>query len=156
MPDVRDLFTPLDELMATEPSYFASGPSVSPNVSGAFSQKTPVMALDEGSRRVYGVAPEYQLISEVPYFKISCQLAGTSVVGTAKTKKVAKHSAALAMLHEIIAKGRYSEFGIPGLTMEEAKQAVCQRKGFELPQYSFAEEGPPNDRIYTTTCKAGF
>ncbi|RCN26849.1 hypothetical protein ANCCAN_27423, partial [Ancylostoma caninum] len=90
------------------------------------------------------------------------------------------------MLHEMIEKDRYSEFGIPGSTKEEAHQAVnallcgdsrepseedpsspgsqnenysgkllqlCQRKSFELPQYSVVEEGPPNDRIYTTTCK---
>ncbi|KIH56801.1 hypothetical protein ANCDUO_13016 [Ancylostoma duodenale] len=166
------------------------------------------MALDEGSRRVYGVAPEYQLICEVPNFGYSCQLAGKSVTSTAKTKKLAKHLAARAMLHEVIEKDRYSEFGIPGNTKEEAHQAVnallcgdsrnepseedpsspgsqnenysgkllqlcrplrlvwaevltlriarhfrCQRKSFELPQYSVVEEGPPNDRIYTTTCK---
>ncbi|KAL6727252.1 hypothetical protein Aduo_009145 [Ancylostoma duodenale] len=184
---IQELFTPLDELMITEPSYFTGGPAVASSSTGVFSQKTPVMALDEGSRRVYGVAPEYQLICEVPNFGYSCQLAGKSVTSTAKTKKLAKHLAARAMLHEVIEKDRYSEFGIPGSTKEEAHQAVnallcgdsrnepseedpsspgsqnenysgkllqlCQRKSFELPQYSVVEEGPPNDRIYTTTCK---
>ncbi|EYC16581.1 hypothetical protein Y032_0033g2733 [Ancylostoma ceylanicum] len=210
MSKIRELFTPLDELMVTEPSYFSGGTAVASSSTGVFSQKTPVMALDEGSRRVYGVAPEYQLICEVPNFGYSCQLAGKSVTSTAKTKKLAKHLAARAMLHEVIEKDRYSEFGIPGSTKEEAHQAVnallcgdsseedpsspgsqnenysgkllqlwvslfyegivtsgwfwrcgllckrlfrCQRKSFELPQYSVVEEGPPNDRVYTTTCK---
>ncbi|KAK6742612.1 hypothetical protein RB195_010085 [Necator americanus] len=173
--------------MVTEPSYFSSGPVMLSTTAGSFSQKTPVMALDEGSRRVYGVAPEYQLICEVPNFGFTCQLSGNSVTCKAKTKKAAKHLAARAMLHEIIKKGRHIEFGIPGATKEEAHQAVdalpfgdsrnepceeemsspasqnenysgkllqlCQRKSFDLPQYSFIEEGPPNDRIYTTICK---
>ncbi|CAJ0598718.1 unnamed protein product [Cylicocyclus nassatus] len=187
MPTLEDFFTPIDELRYSEPSYFTSSMSSQSTSTGAFAQKTPVMALDEGSRRVYGVAPEYQLISEVPTFKISCQLAGKFVTCDAKTKKTAKHLAARAMLHEVINKGRHAEFGIPGETMQEAHQAVdalvfgdarnegiedemlspetlnenysgkllqlCQRKSIEPPQYSVSEEGPPNDRTYTTICR---
>ncbi|KAK6024636.1 hypothetical protein OSTOST_09551 [Ostertagia ostertagi] len=195
MPTTRDLFTPIDELRITEPSYFAVHSAVAPNPAATsfgqlrvYVQKTPVMALDEGSRRVYGVAPEYQLISEDPNygFGYACRLMGSCVKGYAKTKKAAKHLAARAMLHEIIKKDRHGDFGIPGQSQEEAHRAVdnlmigdvrtevsgeetspgcqnenysgrllqlCQRKKFDLPQYSYKEEGPPNDRTFITTCK---
>ncbi|KJH47852.1 hypothetical protein DICVIV_06047 [Dictyocaulus viviparus] len=186
MPSLDDLFTSIDDLRLNEPSYFASDPIVNMNTAAAFSQKTPVMALDEGCRRVYGVAPDYQLIREVPNFGFSCHLMDKFVKGYAKTKKAAKHIAARAMLHEIIEKDRQSDFGIPGLTKEDAHRAVdglvisdvriemseedpihggqnenysgkllqlCQKNKFDTPQYSYKEEGPPNDRTFTTMCK---
>ncbi|KAK6034011.1 hypothetical protein COOONC_28486 [Cooperia oncophora] len=127
MPTMKDLFTPIDELKRTEPSYFAFHSAAPPSAAATmFSQKTPVMALDEGSRRVYGTAPEYQLISEDPncVFGYTCRLMGSCVKGYAKTKKAAKHVAARAMLHEIVKKDRHVEFGIPGQTQEEAHRAV--------------------------------
>lgn len=60
---VSDLFTPVDELRLTEPYCSSGGLAVS--AGATFSQKTPVMVLDEAARRVYGVPPDYQLISEV-------------------------------------------------------------------------------------------
>ncbi|VDL76347.1 unnamed protein product [Nippostrongylus brasiliensis] len=185
---LKDLFTPIDELRVSEPSYFESVsvvPTNTPTTSN-FNQKTPAMVLEEGSRRVYGTSPEYHLVSEHPNFGYSCRLLGITVEGYAKTKKAARHIAARAMLHEIIKKDRHVEFGIPGKTHEEARRAVdglangdgrietseedptcanqnenfsgklqqlCQRKRFESPQYSFQEEGPPNDRTFTTICK---
>ncbi|PIO63195.1 hypothetical protein TELCIR_15217, partial [Teladorsagia circumcincta] len=173
MPTTRDLFTPIDELRITEPSYFAVHSVPSNAAATSFSQKTPVMALDEGSRRVYGVAPEYQLISEDPNygFGYACRLMGSCVKGYAKTKKAAKHLAARAMLHEqkLMTYGFRDGLMIGDVRTEVAGEdtspgcqnenysgkllQLCQRKKFDLPQYSYKEEGPPNDRTFITTCK---
>ncbi|KAK5975766.1 hypothetical protein GCK32_010442 [Trichostrongylus colubriformis] len=127
MPTANDIFTPIDELRITEPSYFTMHSAITSDAAAtSFSQKTPVMALDEGSRRVYGTGPEYQLISEDPNhgFGYTCRLMGSCVTEYAKTKKAAKHRAARAMLHEIVKKDRYDDFGIPGQSQEEAHRAV--------------------------------
>ncbi|KAE9416039.1 hypothetical protein Angca_001399, partial [Angiostrongylus cantonensis] len=87
--------------------------------------KTPVMVLDEAARRVYGVPPDYQLISEVvPAFGFSCRLMNRNATGSGKTKKAAKQQAARALLHELIEADLQLEFGIPGETKQAAHQAV--------------------------------
>ncbi|VDM54970.1 unnamed protein product [Angiostrongylus costaricensis] len=187
MTSVSDLFTPVDELRLTEPYYSTGGLPVSAGTT--FSQKTPVMVLDEAARRVYGVPPDYQLISEVPAFGFSCRLMNRSATGCGKTKKAAKHQAARALLHELIEANLQLEFGIPGETKQAAHQAVdglavgdvrvepsdedlppstgqnenhsgkllqlCHKNKLEAPEYSYKEEGPSNDRTFTTTCKVG-
>uniref|UniRef100_A0A1I7XB76 DRBM domain-containing protein n=1 Tax=Heterorhabditis bacteriophora TaxID=37862 RepID=A0A1I7XB76_HETBA len=132
MPSIYDCFTPISELLIQEPSYFRQECSYVSNIKPQtnFSQKSPVTILLEGSRRIYDTLPIYTTISErhsegnIPWFLISCSLMGVETQGEAKTKKSAKHIAAIAMLHAIVDKGYSKEFGLPSSSDEDAHKAM--------------------------------
>ncbi|KAK6058876.1 hypothetical protein COOONC_03538 [Cooperia oncophora] len=87
MPTMKDLFTPIDELKKERSRRNSQVFSCWCLWGNGNVWKTPVMALDEGSRRVYGTAPEYQLISEVRSIKLKKKLR-TSEKGRCQRKKL--------------------------------------------------------------------
>ena len=91
---------------------------------GKSGAKTPISLLQEACLK-RKLTPVYELIStegqvHEPVFTYCCMVEGIKGQGSGKSKKTAKHLAALGILQEVARRGKGSDWGIPGSSVADS------------------------------------